>query len=707
MQPASSIEDVTGNPLIFGALRALGIETLMPTQVKAMRSGLLNSRKNMVVVAPTGSGKTLIGYVGMLKSLSEDYASVYLVPLKSVASEKLEDLKLICGEVGCRACITTGDYDQPAEWLSNCDLIVATYERFDSLLRLKPSWIRRVATVVVDELHIVGDSERGHILELVGVRSLSEGFRVIGLGAAVGNPEELADWLNAELVQDDWRPVKLVEGYYDRSSKTIVFEDGRTEPVTGELEVYSLREASKQSYQLLIFKHSRQLAENLARLLAGYSSEKCLDLLEEFSKQDPPKVELENFNYILSKCVAYHHAGLSSTTRKFVEKAFRDRRIRAVVATPTLAAGVNLPARRVLVSIKRYEEGYMRGVSIAEYKQMAGRAGRPGLDPFGEVIITDAKNREEALRYVTGSPEPAVSVLTSDRAIRIHTLSLISSHDAETAPQLLRLLERSLAYKQMGSALASKLSHVLRNLVEWGMIHEEGDNLKPTKLGKTVSVLYIDPMTARIIIENLENVRKVYDIYYLTLIAITPDFTKVRLGSTKSRELYASMEVLAEGGNIPTPPWADEYELLRALKAGIILRDWIEEVREDTIVERYGIGIGDIAVLTDLAQWLLYASGVVCDTVGLREHARRLSILSKRVESGVREDALELVQVKWVGRVRARKLISSGIKTVRDLASLSPPRIAEILDVGTPRAEEIFLDAKRIVSEMGSYTQRA
>lgn len=699
MQPLSEVEDVAGIPPLLKALEALGIKVLMPAQVKAIKSGLLRSDKNIVVVAPTGSGKTLVGYMAMIRSIFEGDIGVYLVPLKSMASEKLEDLNIICDSVGCRACITTGDYDKPSEWLSQCDLIVATYERYDSLLRLKPSWIDRVGVVVIDELHTVGDAERGHVVELVGVRSLDEGYRVIGLGAAVGNPEELADWLNAELVLDEWRPVRLVEGYYDRGSKTIVFGDGRTEAVSGELEGHVLRGAYAQNYQVLIFRQSRQQSENLARALASYSVEKCPEVLEEFSRREPPKVELESLGYVLSKCIAYHHAGLSSTTRRFIEESFRNRRIRAVVATPTLAAGVNLPARRVLISVKRYEDGYMKGVSVAEYKQMAGRAGRPGLDPYGEVIIVDAKSKGEALKYVRGSPEPAISVLISERALRVHTLSLLSSKVAKTVEQLLDLLKLTLAFRQTGSTLLDRVHRTLEDLEEWGMIYWEDDRPAPTKLGRAVSVLYIDPLTAKIVIENLSNVKRAYDIYYLTLIAMTPDFSKVRLGNVRSRELYSSMEVLIESGNMPLPPWASEHDLLKALKAGMILRDWIEEVSEDAIAERYGIGVGDIAVLTDLAQWLLYASGTVCDTIGLDDHASRLMTLSRRVESGVRADALELVQVRWIGRVRSRKLIVAGVKTVEELANSSPARIAELLDIGLSRAEEIVLDAKRVASE--------
>jgi helicase len=694
----AEVDSVIPIPRIAEVLKALGVVMLMPPQAEAVRRGLLSKNTNLVVVSPTGSGKSLVGYIAILKSFLEGLKGVYLVPLKSIAGEKFEELDVLCHEAGCKVCITTGDYDQPSEWLSECDVIVATYERFDSLLRLKPSWIGSVGTVVVDEVHNVGDPERGHVVELIVARALRRGFRVIGLGATIGNPEELAEWLDAELVYSNWRPVKLIEGYYSSRRKTIVFEDGREEVATEGLEVYLLKKALEENYQVLMFKHSRHYAEGLARQLASVSRERCDDLAEELLNLEIPRVEVDSLRYVISRCVAYHHAGLSLGTRKFVERSFRGRKLRAVTATPTLAAGVNLPARRVAVSIRRYEEGYVKSLSIAEYKQMAGRAGRPGLDPYGEVIISDARSSEEALRYIRSPPEPVTSVLKSERALRIHTLSLIASEEATDLGSLTELLKLTLAYRQLGEQLVKDVEKALRLLENMDMVLA-GGTLRPTKLGKTVTSLYVDPLTAWMVLEHLKErpSRGLYDIYYLTLIALTPDFPRVRLGSLRSRELHSTLEILEEGEQIPLPGWADDYDVLRALKVGLILRDWVEEVKEDTIAEKYGIGVGDLVVIIDSAQWLLYASGVICGVEGLTDHARRLATLSKRVEAGVREDALELVQVKWIGRARARKLIASGIKTLKDLANSSPERVAEICGMGVKQAEEAVEHAKELL----------
>jgi helicase len=696
----AEVDSVIPVPRIAGVLKALGVVKLMPPQVEAVRRGLLSRDSNLVVVSPTGSGKSLIGYIAILRSLLKGLKGVYLVPLKSIAGEKFEELDTLCREVGCRVCITTGDYDQPSEWLSACDVIVATYERFDSLLRLKPSWVGRVDTVVIDEVHNVGDPERGHVVELIVARALRRGFRVVGLGATVGNPEELAEWLNAELVYSTWRPVRLIEGYYSSRRGAIVFEDGREEAVAEGLEVHLLRKAFEENYQVLVFRHSRQYAEGLARQLASVSRERCDDLVEELLDIEIPRVEVDSLRYVVSRCVAYHHAGLSLGARKFIERSFRGRKLRAVTATPTLAAGVNLPARRVAVSIRRYEEGYVKTLSIAEYKQMAGRAGRPGLDPYGEVVISDARSSEEALRYIRSPPEPVTSVLRSERALRIHTLSLIASGEATDLDSLIELLKLTLAYRQLGEQLVKDVERTLRLLEGMGMVLA-GGALKPTKLGKNVTSLYVDPLTAWIVLEQLRGRpgKGLYDIYYLTLVALTPDFPRVRLGRLRSRELHSTLEVLEEEGQIPLPAWVDEYDLLRALKVGLILRDWIEEVGEDTIAERYGVGVGDLAVIVDSAQWLLYASGVLCGVEGLADHARKLATLSRRVEAGVREDALELVQVRWIGRARARKLIASGIKTLEDLANSSPERVAEICGMGVRQAKEAIEHARELLSK--------
>jgi helicase len=208
--------------------------------------------------------------------------------------------------------------------------------------------------------------------------------------------------------------------------------------------------------------------------------------------------------------VAFHHAGLLPEQRKLVEKGFRDNKIKAIASTPTLAAGLNLPARRVLIkSYRRYEYGSgMVPIPVIEYRQMAGRAGRPGLDPYGESFLiakNDAERRELMEHYVNGMPEEIWSKLASESALRTHLLSTIASGFASSIPELKEFISTTFyAHQQDPWHLDSTLESVLNFLIEKGMIECEGDATRPTRLGALVSKLYIDPLSAVIMIENIK-----------------------------------------------------------------------------------------------------------------------------------------------------------------------------------------------------------
>jgi len=371
--------------------------------------------------------------------------------------------------------------------------------------------------------------------------------------------------------------------------------------------------------------------------------------------------------------------------------------LRLVVATPTLAAGINMPARRVIIYTRRYESGYMRPISIAEYKQMAGRAGRPQYDPYGEAIVADVRSDEEGWRYVKGVPEEVRSALINARAMRIHTLSLIASGYVGNMRELMEVMESTLAFKQLVSAFSDEaIEYTVDQLVNMEMLIIERGHIKATPLGSYVSKLYIDPLTALIIIDDLKKQSDVPNIYYLTLVAMAPDFERVRI--TRYKALADEMGAALDNGEIPEPRFGlDYYDLLRAYKAGRILHAWIEEVDEDQIIERFGIGAGDLHNIVETASWLVYAASRICYVYGLTGHSRKLSKLASRVKYGIKEDALNLVKVKGIGRVRARILIMNNIKSLEDLAAADPLRIAKLPTFGENLAKEVVKEARELI----------
>jgi helicase len=191
------------------------ITELRPSQEKSVNAGLLG-HKSLLVCTPTASGKTLIAEIAALKAILEKQGkAVYIVPLKSLATEKYKDFKKRYGSF-IKVALSIGDADSAESYLADYDLIICTSEKLDSLLRHRSPWISLVSVVIIDEIHLLNDISRGPTLEILItiLRQILKKVQLIALSATIGNPKELADWLDAELVIDDWRPVKLHQGIY-------------------------------------------------------------------------------------------------------------------------------------------------------------------------------------------------------------------------------------------------------------------------------------------------------------------------------------------------------------------------------------------------------------------------------------------------------------------------------------------------------------
>ena len=186
---------------------------LTPVQEKAIHAGLLN-HKSQLVCAPTASGKTLIATMAIANTLDKG-TCIYLVPLKALANEKYKEYKELLEKTEYKTIMSTGDIDSTSPHLANYDLLILTTEKLDSLIRHKVKWLSEIKTVIVDEIHLLNDQSRGPTLEII-LTLLQQLIKpqIIGLSATIGNPQALADWLKAELVQDNWRPVELKQGIH-------------------------------------------------------------------------------------------------------------------------------------------------------------------------------------------------------------------------------------------------------------------------------------------------------------------------------------------------------------------------------------------------------------------------------------------------------------------------------------------------------------
>ncbi len=690
---------------------------LYPPQAEALGKNVLSGKK-LVLATPTASGKTLIAELCALKHILEKRGKVlYLLPLRALASEKYETFqkyKKIAKFDGqkIRIGISTGDYDSSDPYLGKYDLILATNEKADSLLRHKANWISEVSLVIADEIHILQDPDRGSTLEiaLTRLKQINPDLQILALSATIKNVEELAGWLEAEYVATDWRPVPLKEGVL--CSSEIFFGDGNSQVISdeyGNSAVNLAVETVRNGGQALIFVEARRatlaLAQKLDNIIKKFLSKNEKRILENISQKILGIGERTNISDRLSKLldggVCIHHAGLHFSHRRIIEENFRKGIIKVLVATPTLAAGVNLPARVVVVnSHVRYEPTYGRmEISVLEYKQMAGRAGRPQYDKFGQaVLIASSVDEREYLMeyYVCAEPEQIWSKLSVERALRSHVLALIASDFIKSEQGLFNFFRGTFYAHQYGEKIIEKpIYKVLKYLFEKEMVEYKGEHLLPTIFGRRVSDLYIDPETAVIIREGLLKKHPyVTPISILHLISHTPDLTPKLYPYRREIEhltLFSDEHKDELMFSIPDQ-WDDriDYEtFLGELKCVKVINSWIEEQRENDILENLRVEPGDLYRMVEMTVWLLYSTYELGKLLSQKQLLPLINNLQRRVKYGVKSELLPLVALEDIGRIRARNLYNSGFKSVDILRKASIQEIMEIPSIGHSTAKKI------------------
>jgi len=641
------VGDLPLPPAVRDHYEAAGIERLYPPQVAAVEAGVCEGER-LVAAIPTASGKTFIAELAMLTA---DGPALYIVPLRALAREKYESFDAIPGvDVG----ISTGDYDSPAEELGEHDVVVATSEKVDSAIRNGADWVGELACVVVDEVHLLGAEDRGPTLEvtLSTLQRRAPGVQVVALSATVENPDEVADWLDAALVESRWRPVDLRTGVY--AEGRVAFDDGSTLDVDAagvarerrgsgpagddgsadssdsddegpddtDATVALVEDAVAAGGQCLAFVRSRREAESLAERLAAREFDPASRVADDIAGMGGTET-----GRLLAECVgegvAFHHAGLRSTHRAAVETAFRDRSLSVICATPTLAAGVNVPARRVVVrDQRRYTGSEMEWLPVLEVHQMCGRAGRPHLDPYGEaVLVGDASTADDLReRYVEGDPEAVESKLASPRALRTHVLSVVASGFADSRAGVLDLLDATFyAHQSPGVDLGERVDDVIDDLRGMEMVRVDGEALAATDLGVQVSRQYLSPETGARIVDGVRTAAGMERVTRLTALEIvcdTTDMLGTYLGNRERADMYRFAQGHAEEFTTAMGE-ADSFERwLESVKTARILDEWIAEGNAESIVERYRIGPGDLESRIERAEWLLGAADAIADVVG-------------------------------------------------------------------------------------------
>jgi helicase len=705
------IEDLGLNPSAQEFLAEQKITKLYPPQADAVKAGLLEGQ-NILVAAPTASGKTLIAMLAMMQFLTHKEGKiVYLTPLRALASEKFSEFKKMEGlDFGrkIKATISTGDFDSVDKESENADIIVLTNEKMDSIIRHGAEWTDKIGLVIADEVHLIGDKDRGPTLEVVltKLKELSTRPQIVGLSATITNSDELAEWLGCKLVSSDWRPVPLTEGVFDGG--TILWNNGDSDEIESSIRgppIDLCLDTIKKGGQSLVFAETRTRSASLATkgsdAVFKFLSDSEKKYLEEISQKILDANEhtdlIKTLSSLLKKGVGFHHAGLNQNCREIVETEFRNGNIKLLASTPTLAAGVNLPARRVVISsIVRYDvkAGANKPISILEYKQLCGRAGRPQYDKFGEAIIVGNANSSDLTEYyINGTPEPIESQLADDKALRIHILSHVVSNPGIKGEEILAFFQKTLAGIQTRkSTLSFSIEIAKKFLIRENLIVQKAERFAATEFGKKVSMLYIDPITAIYFKRGLETVSEnnTHTLGFLHLVSSCEEFFPKF--SLRNKD-YETLSTLIENKSSQLIESISEYDCNRSLLA---LHSWISESSEIHLSDNLGIESGDMHRMVETADWLVYCLYELAKLVERADLLEELSTLRKRISYGIKQELVELVQIRGIGRVRARRLYDHGIKTISDLQQIPVNKLAEIDKIGPTIADNIKSQLKKV-----------
>lgn len=457
--------------------------------------------------------------------------------------------------------------------------------------------------------------------------------------------------------------------------------------------------------QILIFNNSKSRSEATAeKVYDVVKNVKYEKELKELSKKilssiGTPTKQCKRLAKVVERGIAFHHSGLTPKQRNLIEQGFREGIIKVISSTPTLAAGLNLPAYKVIINdYKRYSPRGYNDIPVLEFHQMAGRAGRPGQEVEGRaVIITKTQEDKEKVvpKYIFGDPEEIVSKLAVEPTLKMYVLSLVSMDLINTPEEIKDFFSNTFyahQYKDLDS-LYHNIIRILDILRDYDFVTLEDNYYMATPLGKKISELYLNPDTANYFVSNIdkfiktfstENVSK-YDIYSLIyFIANTMEMKPLFNIRKDDEEKYTTKaEEISESLIVGFDPFEMDYmEFLKTLKTTDLFIDWIEEAPEDYLNEKYKVTPGELHYKLEVIDWLLYCLEEIAlmkKSFFVRNFINKLRI---RFKTGIKEELIALIALKGIGRVRARRLYKAGFKKVSDLKKAEFAAIARVVGDG-------------------------
>jgi helicase len=667
--------------------------TLNPAQRFVIESRMLDSAFSCVLQLPTGSGKTWLARRAIHGVLRRGFRAVYLTPLRALADEILPawQQEFSPHSVG----IFTGDYgkggkDYPVSF-ADARVLIMTPERLDACTRAWRAhwhWLPQTDLIVVDEVHLLGERQRGARLEgaICRFRRLNPFCRFLCLSATLGNREEIADWLDGIEYESTWRAVPL-------TWRIARYRKADEKPGLLAQEVAQTRAAGGRS---LVFVQSRRRSE----VLAGYLRDQGIR-------------------------AGYHHAGLTHKVRRSVESTFRASEIDALIATGTLEMGLNMPVRQVvLYDTQVFDGSQFTPLSVNTVWQRAGRAGRPGLDPTGEAVLFAPSWDRHADRYPAGRFERVVSSLDHPAALAEQVIAEVGSGLCRSEAQLKRAMAGTLAAAQRKPL---PVAQAIAEMTQAGMIRSEQSEdeedygrirLSATALGRIATRHLLHPATVLMMRTLFESVPDFTHFDAIFALGLTPDWEPVipvdfeelptlatQLNGSPSR-VVPVLGDLRSNFSCPTGK-----RVLSSLKIAALLLNTCTNAKDDDIAKTYGVYPFEVVRLRETCARLLLAAAAISKHVCAAkntpvtdepppkpEATRRLELLRHMVSSGLPADAATLTLVEGIGAKWAKKLKDLGFPNIGALASATLKDLDGVPGLSRKRAIEWLVDAQTVAS---------
>jgi len=665
------------------------IKDFNPAQKKVIESGYLDDNSNYIIAIPTASGKTVLGVLAALKTILNGGKVVYALPLLSIQNEKVKEFKKF------------ENYDiKVGKHPSNSDLSIMVFESFDILTRFSWNLLREIDTLIIDEFHMLGEYSRGPTLEcaITRAKKINPNLKIIALSATLENMDEIKNWLDAVVVEHDYRPVPLIKEVLDIE----MFNTKNKNDVI----VKVLEKAIEENSQILSFVSTRRFTESLA----SYVSKK---IAKKITKEQ--KIKFKNVaDKILevpekkgskptSTCLklaesaengsVFHHAGLFNEQKEIIEEEFREGNILMISATPSLMYGVNLPSKYVVIrDYTRWTSQGPQQIPVFDYEQMSGRAGRPQYDDIGYSYLI-GKTNLEALdleeRYVHGEIEPTNSKLIDNKdAIYKQIIVQIASNLSKNIEDLKEFFKETFYGHQIENneamsffaleSLKYEIESALEFLLQNGIIRAGPDSLKTTDFGNLIAKSNYTVETSIKIKNYLTETEQININEMIYELAKTPDLPQISFKGRKSKDPVS--EKMSESG-------------LFSLNTGNIeattvsLIEWINERNEFEIENKYHVYSATTRRCAYEASLLVKFAKSTSEVLGNYSYLKDLDYISARLYYGVKEDIIPLViGVKRLGRKRARALV----KTFGDdLRPYSEKELQKVDGIGPTLAKKI------------------